>query len=212
MQKISVTRALVELKRLNDKITTAAQQTFVGRSIGKNNNLKMVGVNQTKEAFEAEAVANMQKVTKLIENREALKSAIVISNATTKVNVAGREMSVAEAIELKTSVAFKEVLLSNLRHQLNTQKNQVDISNTRLEEDIQKLINTHVGADKSKVDQASIEVLTESQKKLKEQTLVDPCNCEKLISKLQEEINVVRSELDFILSESNSRTEISVEL
>jgi ribosomal protein L6P/L9E len=43
--------------------------------------------------------------------------------AKVEVTVAGKVMTVAEAIELKSSVGLKERLLANMRHQLLSEQN-----------------------------------------------------------------------------------------
>lgn len=58
------------------------------------------------------------KATDLIKRRNAIKRAVVLSNATTKVSINGIEYTVAEAIEMKNhGVEFDEKMLAALKKQ-----------------------------------------------------------------------------------------------
>ena len=65
--------------------------------------------------MESRAKADYQSIEALIKRRNAIKSAIVVSNATTKIEVAGVKMTVAEAIERKTSISYDIQLLDKLK-------------------------------------------------------------------------------------------------
>ena len=107
MQKISVTRALVELKRLDERIGKAISGgLFIARTVGRDTNKKVVGSSDSVAAVEKRIQGSFDKVTSLITNREKIKSALVMSNATTHVSIMGRNVTVAEAIELKSTVGF----------------------------------------------------------------------------------------------------------
>ena len=56
------------------------------------------------------------------------------------------------------------------------------------------------------------EQVAEPQRKQKEAALLDPCKIDQKIKVLQDEIQTIKSELDFILAESNAKTEIEVDL
>ena len=96
MRKISITEALNELKLYDSKINKAIANAKLASAAKKSSD--KVGVVK-KEEFEERAKASYQSVTDLIANRNALKSAIVKSNAVTEVTINGKTMTVAEAIE-----------------------------------------------------------------------------------------------------------------
>lgn len=211
-QKISITRALVELKRYDQRIAQALNAVFVARVQGRGANRKVVGTQDTVTASEAKIKGNFDKVDALIANRAALKSAIVLSNATVKVKVLGREVSVAEAIELKTSVNQRQQYLGVLRSQNVQTKQYVEKANIDLQTKIDVSLNNIYGSDKAKVTSEMVAMVSDPQKDQYEQSALDPSGIEARIEKLQAEILEVESELDFILSESNARTEIEVEI
>lgn len=210
-QTMSITRALVELKRLNDRITTAIQYgKFVSRTVGQNKYKKVVGSNDTPEQMAGKIQASFDTVDSLIANRQKIKSAIVLSNANTKVTVNGQEMTVAEAIEMKGTVTFRNQYLFNLRQQQAAETRAVELTNTALEGSIDAMITTICGAEKSKIDANTLATIATPQKEQKEAAILDPAKIEDRITKLTEEISVLSSELDFTLSESNARTTITI--
>lgn len=211
--KMSVTRALVELKRLDDRIgASIAGGKFVGRTVGKDTYRKVVGSNETPDQLARTIQGSFDKVDALIRNREAIKSAIILSNALTQVNIMGRLMSVAEAIELKKTVEFRQTYLSQLRYQLTAETTQVDKANAALDAAIDASLNSVYGSEKTKVDADLLKTISEPQKAQKEAALFDPAGIAKKIETLTEEVNQLTSELDFVLSESNAKTELTVYL
>lgn len=214
MQKqISVTRALVELKRSEDVINRATTEgLFIAQTVGMDQNRKVLQSQDSVQVTTDKIVASFQKVEQAIANRAALKSAIVLSNATTIVQLGGKSMTVAEAIELKSSVQFKRLLLNVLRQRKNSAETNVFTSNNLVDELIQKHLTSVYGAEKSKISDETVKAIADPQYATKKAALLDPCTIAKKIEELQEEISVIESELDFVLSESNAKTEITVEL
>jgi len=210
-QTMSITRALVELKRLNDRIETAIQSgKFVSRTVGKGIYKKVVGSNDTPDQMKNKIQASFDTVDSLIANRQRIKSAIVMSNAVTTVVVSGQILSVAEAIEMKSTVAFRNLYLHTLRSQQVSETKAIEAANATLDASIEAMITTICGAEKSKIDVTTLATISEPQKEQKEAAILDPSKIEDRIAKLTEEISVLSSELDFTLSESNARTIITV--
>jgi hypothetical protein len=212
-QQISVTRALVELKRLDDRISKAIMGgVFVGRIIGRDTNAKVVGSNDTVAAVTSKIQGSFDKVSALIANRAAIKSALVLSNAQTQVQVLGKGMTVAEAIELKSTVAFRQTFMDRMRVQQSNAREAIERANAQLDAEIETSINTLYGADRSKIDADTIKGVIDIKKSQKEQSLLDPARIEAKIEAVEADILNLTSELDFVLSESNARTSIEVEL
>jgi hypothetical protein len=210
--EISVTRALVELKRFQERIENAILHgRFVDRTIG-HDQYKKVSSNMSVGEAIAKIQASFDKIDSLISNREKIKAAIVLSNAATLVTVLGRTMTVAEAIELKSTVSFRQMYLNNIRNQFTLTTNAVDKANTELEASITASLNTIYGNEKGKVEPSMYSAISQPQKQQKESALLDPCNVASRIEKLTDEISQMNSEIDFVLSESNAKTVISVDL
>ena len=210
-QQMSITRALVELKKLNDRINTAIQNgRYICRTVGKNANTKLVDATGTVDQMKTKIQASFDAVDALIGNRERIKSAIVLSNATTMVQVLGRTISVAEAIELKSTVTLRQTYLALMRGQLMRETAEVNKVNAALDATIETSLNAIYGSEKSKIDENTYKSVAGPQKEQKEAALLDPCKIEDRIAKLTEEIEELSSSLDFTLSESNARTIVEV--
>lgn len=213
IQQISVTRALVELKRFDDKIARAISEgTFIARTIGRDTNKKVVGTNDTIAAVEQKIQGSFDKVASLIKNRESIKSAIVLSNANTRVKILDRDVTVAEAIELKSTVAFRTKFLNTLRAQLTNERTQIDRATILLDQEIETSLNALYGAERTKIDTDTVKSVSDVKKSQKEQVLLDSGKIEQKIQEVENDILNLTSELDFVLSESNAKTMISVDL
>lgn len=212
--KMSITRALVELKNLDKKINQSITgAVFLGVTVGKDNNKKVhLPQGYDVKSCTEEIQGNFDKVTQLIKNRQQIKSAVVQSNATTTVTIAGKTLTVAEAIETKTSLPYKEKLLAALIQQVTSANNQINFLNNKLNEDIDKALSVVYGNEKGKVEAEMYEQVAEPQRKQKEAALLDPYKIDQKIKALQDELQTIKSELDFILAESNAKTEIEVDL
>lgn len=213
MQKISVTRALVELKRLDERISKAITGgLFISRTVGRDTNKKVAGSSDSVTVVEQRIQGSFDKVASLIANREKIKSALVLSNATTHVTVIGRTMTVAEAIELKSTVAFRTTYVGTLRHQLLQERSQVERANLALDAEIETSLNALYGADRTKIDAETIKAVGDVKRGQKEAALLDAGKIESKIEAVEADILNLSSELDFVLSESNAKTELEVDL
>lgn len=213
-QTISITRALVELKRYQSRIDKAISTgLFVAIGVGQDTNCKVYGNNSTSiEAIKTSIVGSFDQVQQLILNRQKLKRAIVLSNATTQVNVLGQQMTVAEAIEMKTQVSTLTHWVNTIRSQRTSAMLTVEQLNQRMEASIDGLLTTMYGNDKNKVSTLDLQEISAPQRRVKEAKLIDPVDTEQKINTIEELISKMDSELDFVLSETNSRTTIEVEL
>lgn len=211
METMSITRALVTLKRLNDRISHAISKgKFISRTSGKNNFKKVTGSNDSVEAMTAKIQGSFDSVDTLITQRGAIKSAIVLSNANTDVVIAGRTMKVCEAIELKSTVDFRKAYLASMRLQLMTETRHVEVENEKLNTSIEGFLSNIYGSEKSKINDDTYKLVADPQKEQKEAALLDPQKIEQRITQLEEEISIIESEIDFCLGESNARTNITV--
>ena len=212
MAKISITRALVTIKNMSAKIDSAIKSgTYLDITVGRNQNKKLSSASTLTLAEVGNKIqASYDTVNSLISGRAALKAKIVLSNATTNVTLGGRVMSVAEAIELKASVAHKEGFLLKLRTELHQKQTLVNNHNNALQATIDSLVAATYGSDKTKISDVDVKSITTAQLDQREAALLDNMSIEKQIAELTDEINMIKTELDFVLSESNSKTEIEV--
>ena len=204
MTTISVTRALAQVKQLGDRIARGTSAAFITTVVGdKHASGKPVAeVEQTLRS-------NLQSVKDLIAERAKLKAAIVRSNAITMVKIAGKEMTVAEAIERKASIFLDQQLLSTLRQQQGHTATLVERTNVSVQQKLDQLIQTAVGKDR-KASEDEIEAITDPYKKQNEAKAIDPNDLTAVIDAMSKEIDEFLLEVDFALSEVNATTQITV--
>lgn len=212
MQKMSITRALAELKRIDDRITHAqsGEAVFVGISVGLGENMKPLNAQGGVDMVKSKIQASFDAINALFVKREAIKAAIVKSNAVTVVSLGSKTLTVAEAIELKRSIQSKKDFRQVLQNQYRLALAKVNELNGQLEATIESNLKSVYGSDKSKQDASTYDVIAKPQRTLKEAALIDQADILKVIASLGEEISLVETELDFTLSEINARTEIEV--
>lgn len=199
MEKISVTRALAELKLLDKRITKAISDgKFVSYSINGKNAINTFKPLEEKQSIEA-----------LITRRAALKAAIMKSNATTKVNIGGVEMLVIDAIEMKETIKYKQSFLQQLKQQQQSTKYSISSTNETVSSRLDKLLEANFGKD-SKTKSEEMEAIAKPFLERNEAKLEDPLNLDSLIESLSEEILVFTSNVDYALSESNALTQIEI--
>lgn len=208
---MSVTRALAELKRLDDRIDRSmAESLFVTVTVGKEDKRKLLQGNDSVQVAQSRIQSNMDSMDSMFKQRAAIKRALVQSNATTTVQLGGETLTVAEAIERKKSIEQKRKLVAFMQRQLVSANNAVVQQNAKVEAQIETNLATIYGNDKGKVDASMFDAIAKPQRDQKEAALLDPLKIADRISALQEEISLVDTELDFTLSEANAKTEIEV--
>lgn len=204
MTQISVTRALAEVKALNDRIEKATRQaTFISVTVG-GKVPNGADLQQTTNTIKA----NLQSVTDLIARRQAVKGAIVRSNAVTEVTINGVKMTVAEAIERKGSIDKERTLLAVLQQQLNQNRVAVERNNVTMNQKLDLMIQTAVGKER-KATEEELEAISRPYTASNITAPLDPNGIEAVIAKLEAEINGFVFEVDFVLSEANAKTLIT---
>lgn len=203
-----VTQGLNELKlldsRIDKKIHEAGYITAVRKSAKK-----VSGI--TKDTYRNLSKSCFDSAKDLIERRNAIKSAIVKSNAVTKVIVAGKEMTVAEAVERKTSICYEQNLLRELTLQYENAKKKLERENAKVDEQIDCLLTTAYGKDsKEKISEAMHDAIAKPYREANEYEYVEGFDVMKAINTLSDEITSFLSEVDTALQVSNSTTTIEV--
>lgn len=204
--EISITKGLRELKLYNDKIEKAIRNTKYVQ-LQKSN--KKINNKTTVEEFTKQIKADLDSIKDMIKIRNKIKAAIVNSNATTIVTVSGNKMTVAEAIEKKENIKYEKSLLQAMKDDFVNVYDNLNAENHNMEMQLDRLLQKMCeGEQKNNEDKNEF---SESFKKLNEWKLVDPINIEKQIKYLEEEIDNFESEVDIILSESNTITKVNIE-
>lgn len=205
--EISITRALNELDLLDSRINRAIREGQFS-TYRKNTATTVLNGRKTVEQFNEEAKSSLQSIKDLIARRKLIKELIVASNAVTKVTVGEVEMTVASAIERKTSIGYEKELLSKLVSSLANANSQVERDNDRVESQIQGMNMAYISKDKA-VSDAMLK-MNEEYREQNKSVIVDPLNLESLIDSLRSDIEDFENNVDFALSESNSLNKINI--
>lgn len=205
--KMSVHRALSELKTYDDRIQRALNANFV--LANKKSNLKISG--KTIQEVEQLIQGNYDSVVALFENKKVIKSAVILSNAQTKVEIDGVEYTIAEAIERKSMLNLEKSFLQQLQSQFSGNNNKVEQENNKVANNVENYLQSILG-EKDKRTPEDIETYTKSYLKMNEYELINPCDIAKKIDDLYNRIKTFETEIDYKLSESNATTFIEVDL
>lgn len=207
---MTIHRALAELKLIDSRIEKAIN---VVEPTGLMQLGKPVNGFYSKEEFEKDVKSKYQSVTDLIGRKNSIKSAIVKANGITKVNVSGKEMTIADAINFKTVIAVKKDIILQLQRKHNAVKAKFNQENEKINTvalENAKIMIGKQGDDRVKPNDEDVKNIVEPFVKRNEFHLVDPLKIEETIEKLQIEVDEFEVEVDAVLSEINALTEIEI--
>jgi hypothetical protein len=202
--KISITRALAELKLLDSRINRAIEEIKFAVCVTKKTNY-----NVNKNDFTAQTTSEYQSINDLINRREKMKAAIMKSNSVTAVKIGTKEMTVSEAIEMKHTISYKKYILEKLREQRLSTTKEFENHKNKVKQAIDANI-TQICSRDVKPDPATIQDLTDMFYKNDPCEIFDPLGLDKLITQLTAEVEDFELNVDFALSEANSLTQIEV--
>jgi hypothetical protein len=199
-------RVLSELKTLEKRINGGiANLNVVGIKKGD----KFMSVTSEDE-FTANAKADVESVEALIKRRHELKRALILANATNNVTIGDLTMTIAEAIDYKGVVEYKENEYNRLNRLYREALSKYETENRKNEENLEKFILNMTGKESSKLDSQELEAMTKMYNKTNEVKLIDPINIKTKIDALRKEIDDFTSEIDAVLSEANATVCVEV--
>lgn len=206
-EQMNVHKALIELNLLGDRISSRinnAKFCVCNRA----NNTKIGGVDIAD--FESQAKEDLQSIDDMIRRYNAIKRAVVLSNATTEVEVAGSKYTVAEAIYMKNhGFDYEVALFSAINRQFNSAVRDCDIKNSNLEERAYDyVLGLYGGSDKVVKDhQKDVDDYIENNS----YGLVDPINVVGEYNERSLKYDQFMAEVDSALSTSNALTVLEIE-
>jgi hypothetical protein len=213
-ENMTVHKALAELKIIDDRINKAITSgTYVVAN--KHSNQKIHGM--TIDEFKTQMQADFQKVSDLIARRNAIKRAVVASNAVTKVKVGDTEYTVAEAIEMKNhGMEFKDYFMRAISTQYVRAKNELDLNSgdpleKRAEQYVLSVIQAQPKDSKMAVDSDAMKNLRAQYIKDNQYDIIDPIGVKNVIDGLDTEVSEFLTEVDAALSVSNAITVLDIE-
>ena len=210
MAKISITRALSELKTEKKRLEKKIREF---RPIAVQRGASLVGCYRGSKVddFVDSAKESNQSINDLLTRIEKVKAAIEESNSTTKVMIAGKEYTVREAINMKSLIGYKKTLLQVMKEEFIKASEDFEDAEETNKKRVEKLVQDASASGSGKLDPAIEENALKSVESLYSIKVVDPIGLDKLIPALEKEIEDFETNVDFVLSESNSKTAIEVD-
>lgn len=209
-ETMTVHQALAELKVLDSRITKAiagGKYMDVKRHCDKKIGGVDVGEYCTKTIH-----ADYDSAIDLIARRNAIKRAVVKSNAVTSVDIGGVTYTVAEAIEMNNhGIDFEKQLYDELCSQLMMAQAEINRnSGSYIQQKAENYINGLYGG-KDKVDADSAKAQMQAYIDANSYELVDPLGIQDILAKMEADIASFTANVDAALSVSNAITKIEVE-
>lgn len=208
-ETMNVHKALSELKVLDKRCADAINSsTFCVAN--EHANMKIKG--RTIPEVKTQMQADYDNVTALIARRKALRRALMLSNAQTKVTIAGEEYTVAEAIEMRNhGIELDQLLLSSMSTQYNRCTVTIDMNNKQVLEKAEEHIQAMYANKEGKVNVEDTAQARQMYIDLHSYDMIDPLNVSKKIEQIKAHIDAFMSEVDSVLSVSNALTMITIE-
>ncbi|MBR4457366.1 MAG: hypothetical protein IKS31_00190 [Clostridia bacterium] len=209
-ETMTVHKALCELKlldaRINKEISGAK---FV--MANKHNNQKIGGKNIAD--YCASVKEKYQSIRTLINRRNAIKRAVIMSNALTKVVIAGKEYTVAQAIDMKSSGNnYLNALRQTLEEQLAGAVKMTEKENgSKLEERADTYLTSMYSGSDLKNMSDEIKKVRDAFIASQAIDIVDPIDASQEVEKLKDQTDAFMADVDSALSVSNALTTIEVE-
>lgn len=210
--QMSITQGLAELKLLDKRIKNLIEDNYnepdgpyCFRFIAVSTKTNQVDAEKMKK----DALATYQSFNALVKRRDQIKRAIIMKNATTPVRIGTWEGTVAEAIEQKSSMAYKRTLLYSMKKQVAEVTERLKTEQKSVSERLDRLLATEMGKD-MKTNPETVAALSASFETNNKITLLDPLESGKVINALEDEIETFTTNVDWVLSEANSKTLITV--
>ena len=195
---ITLTRALTELKTLDKRIQ---------KTISESQFCSVQGQLRKPETKALSAQSNYDKIRDLMSRRLALKSAIVTSNANTKIRVCGMDLTVAEAIELKSSIKNYKSLLNTMQTQYGYVSEYMERENSKVRSNLENSLGNN-NSDNNNMD--NVADYSKNYMKVHGLEIYDPLKLSEKVEDLGNFITEFEDEVDFVLSEKNATTTISI--
>lgn len=210
MAEMTVQRALNELKIIDERLSKRLTE-FVVVGTKKVSEARVVETRESIVEFENRAKGVLDSVDGLLKRQQELKHAIMTSNATTMIEVAGKTYSVMTAIDRKRTIEKEKLVVKYMRDALVRAEYKVNQENDKMESYIQRQTNAMAGGDLSSKKDDYIIAFEKSYREQNSWDLVDPLKLRDLIEQREQEISMFELEIDTALTVSNAITKIEIE-
>ena len=211
MIQISVTRGLVQLKRLEEKIQRDIRMISEFVTVNKVQEKNVLNGTMTKKQYNEYVQTKWQSLMDKISLRQEIKDEIVKSNANTVVTIAGKKYTIAQAIEKKNNIEkFEKPISAMLNGAYAKALNSVEMKNDEVVENAEK---NFFGRGEERRKNESNKYLLDAMEiyiNSRKFEIIDPLNIKKLKEEFENGILDFIAEVDQVLTESNSTTMIQI--
>ena len=208
-RKMTVHEALSKIKVANSRIASLIDNKYI--NICKAGADKINGVPVAN--YKGELIGNYDKVVAIINETNAIKAALAKSNASTIINVAGHDMTVAEAIYMwKYGISIKKDLLTELQHQYASACSMIERRNGKELDDRAEQFVSSIYGSKDKADPKDVDAMIKKFKEQNSWELVDPVKLADKIKAMENEISQFEESVDAAIQMSNATTVIEFDI
>ena len=211
MIQISVTRGLVQLKRLEEKIQRDIRMISEFVTVNKVQEKNVLNGTMTKKQYNEYVQTKWQSLMDKISLRQEIKDEIVKSNANTVVTIAGKKYTIAQAIEKKNNIEkFEKPISAMLNGAYAKALNSVEMKNDEVVENAEK--NFFGRGEERRKNESNKDLLDAMEIYINSRKfeIIDPLNIKKLKEEFENGILDFIAEVDQVLTESNSTTMIRI--
>ena len=204
--KMTIHEALAKKKLLAKQIEKLTDNLEIAAVAKASKDVLENGTKKTE--FKKNKKAEYQKIRDLITLRNNISKAIILSNATTNVVIAGQEMTVA--IDLKSNIyMYSDLMMAINDNKMAVMKDLVKM-NRSVDKDITTMTNSLMTGDKEK--SGELESIIKRYKEDNGYEMVEAIDSTKAMVELHEFIDDFTLNVDFVLSASNALTTIEVQV
>lgn len=203
---ILLTNALRKRQTLKERITKATEHSLVIGVVKRTSGEPTSTSLKTREEQETYIKGSMQKVVDLRDEYYALVAGINKANIENTITIAGKEVSLATAIEMRNSFGLTYGgLLNHVSKTIKASTRHIE----RTDEDIEKVIANEVTRSIAGTDDTAQRLEIENQtrerveRRMKEE-LQDPLDAQNLLQTLKEQYEDIRDELETKLNIANA--------
>jgi len=214
-ETMKVTEALDERDFLKKKILKDLEQLRGSVYTAKRKMDPLTKNKNTVEEYEANAKSTYDSITSQINRFNKICMAIVQSNAETKINVGGTEMTVARAIELRKQLRGSGNLETTLIAILEDAYASEERAYDRLRADyndkrgeIERGILAGSAAGNRKLSEEEVDLVDKMSEKYTVE-IIDPLNIKELISSEKDKYNKLIKDIDMAIKISNATTDLT---
>lgn len=212
MEKMLVTQALDERDLLQKRISDAIRKSDLCATKKKGSD--KVNTNVSAEDFSKSAEAQFQSINDLIKRYEAIDAAILLANASTEIEVAGKTMTRAAAINLRKTLIgrsntadFKGLLIQSMKKDLDDAKADIARSQKYADNQREMMISNTTSSDKKDIQKDALDGINTYCDNLVYE-FVDPIGIEAKLDELISERDELITNIESAIKISNATTYI----